>query len=414
MRALVWNDDGTPRSYLNVLVVAQYFPPDLGGSATRAFNVARGLAQNGCNVTVVAAFPHYPHGKIPNEYRWMPFKVERIGGLKVIRTLMPPLESKGFGNRLLLMSAFSISSLFALPVVGDVDSVWASSWLPGLVFGRVKGKRVAINVDDLRIEDMYDLRLLKEGSIISKVAESVYRLFYVKGDVVTPISPGYVDTISSKYGVARQRIHILRGGVDPEIFRPSEDTKNHRETFRIAYSGAFSVAYDFDQVLRAAKILESKGGGYEFILQGKGELVRSVNSRITELDLKSVTVVDKLLSREEVARFLSDADALILPLADFGRPYLGISSKLYEYQALGKPIVCCGYGEPADYVAKTGSGITVSPGDSRTLAESVVYLKDNADKCAQMGARGRSYVKEHITIQAIGSELRHILESIVV
>jgi len=46
--------------------------------------------------------------------------------------------------------------------------------------------------------------------------------------------------------------------------------------------------------------------------------------------------MDRILSRDEVAKLLSEADALILPLRDFGRPYLGISSKLYEYQAIGK------------------------------------------------------------------------------
>ena len=73
---------------LNVLIVTQYYPPDLGGSATRAYNVAKGLVLNGCSVTVVAAFPHYPSGKIPREYRWMPFRVERRKGIKVARSMI--------------------------------------------------------------------------------------------------------------------------------------------------------------------------------------------------------------------------------------------------------------------------------------------------------------------------------------
>ena len=85
---------------MNVLILAQYFPPDLGGAATRAYNLAKGLALNGCNVTVIAAFPHYPHGNIPKEYRWKPLKVEWMGNIKVIRTFMPPIKSKAFSNDL--------------------------------------------------------------------------------------------------------------------------------------------------------------------------------------------------------------------------------------------------------------------------------------------------------------------------
>jgi hypothetical protein len=55
--------------------MAQYSPPGLGGSATRAFNMAKSLLLNGCKVTVVAAVPHYSHGKIPKGCRWKPLKV---------------------------------------------------------------------------------------------------------------------------------------------------------------------------------------------------------------------------------------------------------------------------------------------------------------------------------------------------
>jgi colanic acid biosynthesis glycosyl transferase WcaI len=92
---------------LHVLVIAQYFPPDLGGSATRAYNMAKGLALNGCRVTVVAAFPHYPLGKIPKEYRWKPIKVEWMGKIRIIRTLMPPVKSVGFFKRLILIWSFA-------------------------------------------------------------------------------------------------------------------------------------------------------------------------------------------------------------------------------------------------------------------------------------------------------------------
>jgi len=39
---------------MKVLVVAQYFPPDMGGASTRASNVVKGLLSKGCEVTVVA------------------------------------------------------------------------------------------------------------------------------------------------------------------------------------------------------------------------------------------------------------------------------------------------------------------------------------------------------------------------
>ena len=396
-------------SSLNVLMIAQYFPPDLGGSATRAYNLAKGLFLNGCEVTVITAFPHYPHGKIPREYRWKPFKIEWLGKIKVIRTYVPPIKSAGFFRRILLIGVFAVSSLFALPFLGEVDAVWASSWIPGIIYGRVKSRPVALNEDDLTLEDLVDLQLINEGSLVLRIAERIYRVFLAKGDVVTPVSPGYVETLSKKYWVDKKRIHVVKGGVDLSIFKPCV-SRPKSDKFVVLYSGAFSVAYDFEQVFRAAKIVEEKFGDVEFVLQGKGELLGSMLSMINELNVKSVKIIDKLLSREDVAQLLCQADILVLPIVEYKKPYRGMSSKLYEYQAVGKPIICCSRGLPSVYVRETNSGLVVYPGDYEAFAKAVLELKENPELARTMGENGRKYVETEASIEAVGFKMKEIFE----
>ena len=394
-----------------MLVIAQYFPPDLGGSATRAHNLAKGLSLNGCNVTIIAAFPHYPYGEIPREYRWKLLKVEWMGKIKVVRTYMPPIKSEGFFKRIVLLGVFAVSSLFALPFVGKVDAVWSSSWVPGIVYGRVKRRPVALNEDDLTLEDLVDLRLISEDSLVLRMAEWVYRVFLVKADVVTPISPAYVETLSKKYCVKESRIHLVRGGVDLSVFKPSVHRQESGK-FVVLYSGAFSVAYDFEQILRAAKIVEAVDGDVEFVVQGKGELLGSMLSKMAELNVKSVKIVDRLLSRQDVAELLGQADVLVLPIAEYEKPYRGMSSKLYEYQAVGKPIICCSRGLPSAYVKETNSGLAVYPGDYEALAEAVINLKENSELARMMGENGRKYVESEASIEAVGLRMKEIFETL--
>jgi glycosyltransferase involved in cell wall biosynthesis len=389
-----------------------YFPPDIGGSATRAYNMAKGLFLNGCTVTVVAAFPFYPHGKIPKEYHWKPLKVEQMGKIRVIRTWMPPIKSEGFFRRILLIGVFAATALFALPFVGKVDAVWASSWIPGLVYGRVKRRPVALNEDDLTLEDLVDLKLVDENSFVLRAAEGVYRFLLTKSDVVTPVSPGYVETLTNKYRVEKSRIHMVRGGVDLTIFKPIASEQNARKKFVVLYSGAFSFAYDFEQVFKAAKIVEGIDENIQFVVQGKGELLGSMLSKIDELNVKNVRIIDKLLSRESVARLLGQAHVLILPLANFKKPYRGMSSKLYEYQAVGKPIICCSTGLPREYIEETCSGVVLHPGDYRSLAATVLKLKRNPGLARKMGDNGRAYVESEVSIEAIGARMQEILTTI--
>jgi len=405
---------------MNVLIIAQYFPPDLGGSATRAYNMAKGLSLNGCGVTVVAAFPHYPHGDVPREYRWKPFKARWIGKVKVIRTFIFPLGSRGLAKRLLLFATFIFSSLFALPLVGKVDVVWAANpdvvaLAPALVYGKVKRRPVTANVDDLAVEDLFELGLVRRGSILGRrVVEFFARLLYGRMELVTPISPGYVDTLTERYGVDKSRIHVVYGGVDLSIFKPktSRSIGSPKKEFTVLYSGAFSIAYDFDQVLKVAKILKEKHSDVRFVLQGKGELAGYIKSRVEELGLKNVVVLDKLLSREEVAELLSTADVLIQPLGDYGKPHMGVSTKLYEYQAAGKPIICCSCGQPGRYVSETESGVVVKPGDYEDLAKAVLSLRENRDVAKKLGKSGRQYVENNLSIEKIGSKMATIFKRV--
>jgi glycosyltransferase involved in cell wall biosynthesis len=231
---------------------------------------------------------------------------------------------------------------------------------------------------------------------------------------VTPISPGYVNPLIKKYGIDRNRIHVVYGGVDLNIFKPkgSDQSNSKKDEFIVLYSGAFSIAYDFDQVFNAAKILEEKDSRVKFILQGKGELENQIKSSIKRLGLRNVIVIDKLLSREEVAELLNKADVLIQPLGDYGKPHMGVSTKLYEYQAVGKPIICCSAGQPAKYVKKTCSGIVVKPGDYEALAKAVLYLRNNPDLARELGKNGRKYVEKEASIDAVGLKIKEIFKLI--
>jgi glycosyltransferase involved in cell wall biosynthesis len=396
---------------LNVLVVGQYFPPDIGGAATRVSNIAKGLSMNGCNVTVITAFPHYPHGNIPKRYLWKPIKIEYEGKIRVIRTFMPPIKSEGFFKRLILRATFAITALFSAPFIGNVDVIWASSWAPGYAFSKLKRKKLALNVDDLTLEDLADLEIMDKNSLSFKIGSIAYRIFYVKADILTPISTGYFDIIRKKYCVRSDRLCLIRGGVDLSEFKFTPN-KKPTDKFVVLYSGAFSIAYDFKQIIEAAKIIQSIDHEIEFMIQGGGELLSSMYASIKQLEVKNVKIINKIISRAEVAKFLGSADALILPLAPFdksGKPYRGMSSKLYEYQAVGKPIICCSKGVPATYLEESHSGIVVTQQNPPELVRAVLKLKHNPLLASEFGINGRRYVEKEGSIEVIGQRLKDLL-----
>lgn len=400
---------------MHVLILSQIFPPDMGGSATRAYNIAKGLTLNGVKVTVIAGFPHYPTGNVPKDLRRKALAVSFMDGFRVVRTYVPPLSARGLANRMVLFMSFIISSLFPFLLVRKLNVVFASNpqvlaFFPALIYKIFHRCPLVLNVDDLWPEDPADVGIMR-SSFMKKFGSLLANIAYKLADAITPISSGYVKVICGKYRVSSRKVYVVRGGVDTTKFKLNMSPKRN-SAFTVLYSGAFSVAYDFDQVLKAAKLLEPYGD-VGFVLQGGGELLGYVKRRVAEMHLKNVKILDRILSRDEVAELLSQADALLLPLRDFGRPYLGISSKLYEYQAVGKPIICSAEGEPANYVREIGCGIVVKPGDCEGLAKAVLFLRQNPDVAGKMGLLGRYNVEANASIEKIGFQMMSVFKSLV-
>jgi len=89
---------------------------------------------------------------------------------------------------------------------------------------------------------------------------------------------------------------------------------------------------------------------------------------------------------------------------------MGLSSKLYEYQAAGKPILCCSGGQPGRYVSETESGVVVKPGDYEGLVKAVLYLRENRDVAERLGASGRRYVENNLSIEKIGLKMMAVFQ----
>ena len=400
---------------LHVLVIAQLFPPDMGGGATRALNIVKGLIKAGCDVTVIAAFPHYPHGKIPQKYRGKPLVVESIGRTKIIRTYVPPLPSVGFTRRLVLFLSFMFSSLFALPFIGRITAVWAAnpnilSVYSAIPFSLLKRCPIIQNVDDLWPEELYDLGMMR-SKIIRQVAEFFSKIAYTISAKITPISPLYIKTIVKKYRISPKKIHLIPTGVDLSYFSDNEKVKKRKHVFEVLYIGAFSIAYNFDQVLLAAKILEEYPE-IKIVLQGDGELFDILKFKTGQLGLSNVELINKIIERREVAKRLGEADVLLLPLSGLGSIEMGLSTKIYEYQAAGKPIVCCSSGVPGRYISTTRSGIVVKPGDHEALAKAILKLYRNPELAREMGENGKRYVEANLTIEKIGQQMKSIIKAI--
>jgi glycosyltransferase involved in cell wall biosynthesis len=398
---------------MKVLIIAQYFPPDMGGASARAFNVAKGLCEKGCDIIVVAAFPHYPHGKVPLCYARKALAREDIRRIKVLRVWIPRLPHNSVVNRVLLHLSFIVSSLFALPSVGEPDVIWAANpnlfcFFSALVYGLVKRKPIVRNVDDLWPEVFYEMGVVR-SKLMKALLDFLAKLSYVLPVAITPISNGYKRRIVEKYGVSAEKFHVVEVGVDSvDSFLPDNNKKSR---FVVMYSGVLGVGYDFETVLKAAGSL-SQYEDIVFFIRGVGELAPKLERLIRELDLRNVMLDTQFLPKAELSVLLRSADVFLLPMASASFVDEGLPTKVFEYHAYRKPIICCSKGEPARYVESLRAGLVVKPGDPDAVAQAVLKLYKDRKLAYELGLNGWRYVVENLTSERIGERMYNVFLSI--
>jgi colanic acid biosynthesis glycosyl transferase WcaI len=397
---------------MHVLVIAQYFPPDMGGGSTRVSNVIKGLLSKGCDFTVIAAFPHYPHGKVPAKYRGKPIVREQAYGAKLFRVWIPSLPHSSVVNRVILHACFIISSLFALPFVDHFDVVWAAnpnlfSFFSALAYGLAKRKSVVRNVDDLWPEVFYEMGIVR-SKLMMMLLDFLAKLSYSMPAAITPISAGYKRRIVEKYGVRAEKIHVVEVGVDS--VEPLVSDENEKTPFVVMYSGVLGAGYDFETVLKAAASL-SENEDVFFLIRGIGELAPKLERLIKELNIRNVGLDTNFLPRKKLSALLRSANVFVLPMASASFVDEGLPTKVFEYQAYGKPIVCVSGGEPARYVEATESGLVVKPSDAYGFAEAVVRLYEDRKLASELGWNGWRHVSKNLTAEKIGERMYQVLAS---
>ena len=159
------------------------------------------------------------------------------------------------------------------------------------------------------------------------------------------------------------------------------------------YSGALVESYDFDLILNAAEKLQNEN--IEFIIRGKGPLLDYIRKKKLDLKLNNLTIDEKIIPYKDISAMLSNADAFVVPMKDDYFLNLSLPTKILEFQAMSRPIICCSNGAPGNHVKKTNSGITIPCNSLPDFILAIKKLQKDFELCKEFGKNGEEFVKEN-------------------
>lgn len=388
---------------MRVLLISQYFHPEVGATQTRMREFARALAGAGHDVDVLTEFPNHPTGVIPGEYRWRMVEKAPLDGFRVIRVRVLASPRKTFWTRLSFYGSFvvmAIASSVGLHRRYDVVAA-TSPPLPvafaGRVIARMKRAVFVMDVRDLWPLAAGALRELSNPRAL-RWAERLEQSLYDAADRIVVTTRAFERHIGERKPDRAAKIVYVPNGTVGDVFDPAKGDAGMRarlaspDEFLVVYAGLHGVAQDLSTALEAAARL--RGRAIRFAFVGEGPLKSALRQQAGALALDNVTFVDQV-PLDESAHYLNAADALLVPLVADPVFDMFVPSKMFDALSAAKPVLLAVDGEAREILERSGGGVFVQPGDPEALANAILMLRADPAACAAMGRSGRQFVRQH-------------------
>jgi len=402
---------------LRICILACVFWPIYPGyGGAQHFVTAQALASLGYNVNVVTTFPIGPGSK--RSFKFGLIAREQLNGIKIIRVPAFRPSGPGLGRKFMFYLSFALTSLTALAFIRKADVILGldppAPFLvpPGFLFSRLLRAKYIIRVTDLWPDVLFEFDIVK-SKLARKVATSITTMAYRIADHIIAFAPKIKPGIT-KYGIPDEKISIIELAVDTALFRPMPDARNQAVSlgfpspdnrFVVLYSGAFALTYDFDTLLKAAKILESFQD-ILFALLGDGDARDHIKEKTAELELKNVIMLPPVSKSELVAQYINCSDVCVVPLKpEMVTSMITRPSKTFEFWACGKPVIACSKDELAALIEQSQAGIALEPGEPEALAKAIEFLNSSRDVATDMGEKGRQFVLDNFSYQTLAANL---------
>lgn len=400
---------------MRLLIVTQYFPPEMGAPQARLSELAERAVKRGHQVYVLTAMPNYPIGKIHDGYGGF-FKAEIRNGVRVLRSFIIPTQRAQIVPRMISYMSFVISSLLVgITSLPRLDVLITESpplflGITGYLLSRLKLARWVFNVSDLWPDSAVHLGVVKKGLAL----EWAYRLeawCYRNAWLVSGQSREILDSIRTRF--PETRTYRFSNSVNNTLFSPmyrSQETREWLGTGKscvAVYAGLHGVAQGLNQLLEAAARLCDLED-LVIVLVGNGPERARLIDRACSLGVDNVRFLSQL-PREAMPGILASADMAIVPLKT--RIPGAVPSKLYEAMGSGLPVVLVAEGEPADIVKRTQCGVVVSPGDIKGLSYALRTLALDSGRRMELGSNGRRAAENEFDRKIIIERFINYLES---
>lgn len=250
------------------------------------------------------------------------------------------------------------------------------------------GKKVIFDIHEnvaLQIKDKEYLPRFVRG-LVSSIYKCYEKKAVCKFDKLILAETSY----KSYYGELSESTEVVLNMPDIESLEKFY-VKNRKEN-GIFYIGGISINRGLDVTVEALKILQKSIPDVFMYYIGPYD-----ENIVNSLDISSIKNNIKFFGRVSLLDGLSYSKcskvgiSILKPIDNYTKSY---STKVFEYMAIGLPVVTSNFELYKNIIEKYQCGICVDPLSPVEVSNAVKYILTNPAEAKEMGANGRKAVKE--------------------
>lgn len=407
---------------MRVLILSQYFPPEVGATQARVHDMARALVDAGHQVTVVTELPNHPVGRLAEEDRGKWLERGELEGIDVVRVWVKTSPTKTFWNRLAFYASYMAMAVLAglFKVSGRFDVIYATSppllvGLAGAILSVLRATPLVFEVRDPWPAAAVALGELRNPAAIG-AAEWIESLCYRRASRIVTVTESWRRFLLGR-GVEEEKLTLIPNGASLEHMRPQPETAVElrralglERRFVVLFAGLHGIAQGLDAVLDAAKRLRSEKD-ISFVLLGEGPVKARLEKRARELGLDNLRFLAQV-PRDRVPAFFSMADVALVPLRRVRLLDGAVPTRLFDAWACGCPAIVAAGGEAKALALQSEGGRSVEPEDAEQMARAVVDLRDHPETRRELAENGLRFVRARCDRTVHARQLIETLEAL--
>jgi glycosyltransferase involved in cell wall biosynthesis len=353
--------------------------PEGDAATNRVHTYAKGFTESGKKVYVICFLSEYnsvKDGSIKETSFYYPFEGRSRNKYFLIRRWN---NLRKYINTIKYLANINkTEKVEAIIVYSTILGTHLFSWCLALLF---KCKLIKESSE-------HPLRSYQKGKINKKIGLLKLQIESNLNDGIFCIS-NFLHSFYVGYGISSDKLFLVPSTVDPSRFRLTGESP-----FKLKYIGYFGgLTFTRDSIGTLIKAFASiSPKNPEIYLVIGGFCTNAEKEKLVDL-INEVKITDKVilldyLPRQEIIRYITFADILIMVRGKDIESAASFPSKLTEYLSTAKPVITVDVGEVTNYLQDNDNCFIVKPENHKELADKIDYVLNNYDNALEIASKG--------------------------